>query len=285
MNIMQNYGRYGDAAAHRKFGQSPISLDELRKVAPTIFAEHAHESRSSRYSYLPTYDVVQQLAKEGFDPYTVKVGKSRIPGKEHFTKHLIRFRHRSLTDVKSGDHVLEIGLLNSHDGSSAWEIMGALWGVGCLNALVSAGKMLINLKIPHKGDQMRNVIDGTYTVMNESRRLMDVPREWGARQLTRVEQLQLATEAHKLRFEDASNQMQEAIKPVALLSPRREADAGPDLWRTFNVVQENVIKGGLGGRGRDADGRLRNVTTRHIKNIDQDVRLNRQLWELAEEFA
>jgi hypothetical protein len=39
------------------------------------------------------------------------------------------------------------------------------------------------------------------------------------------------------------------------------------------VVQENVIKGGLHGVGRDVNG------------IDQDIKLNKALWLLGERMA
>jgi len=57
----------------------------------------------------------------------------------------------------------------------------------------------------------------------------------------------------------------------------------------LNVVQENVIKGGLHGIAITTDERgrrqRRNVTTRTVNGIDQDVKLNRALWTLAEKMA
>jgi hypothetical protein len=58
----------------------------------------------------------------------------------------------------------------------------------------------------------------------------------------------------------------------------------------LNVVQENVIKGGLHGFQQSIDkqtGRktARRVTTREVKGIDQDVKLNRAMWMLAERMA
>jgi hypothetical protein len=68
--------------------------------------------------------------------------------------------------------------------------------------------------------------------------------------------------------------------------PRRREDVGSDLWHTLNRVQENVIAGALSAVQRDADGRrVRRVSTRRINGIDQDVRLNRALWSLAEKMA
>jgi hypothetical protein len=52
----------------------------------------------------------------------------------------------------------------------------------------------------------------------------------------------------------------------------------------MNVVQENVIKGGLSAMRRDGR-ETRRVTTREVRGIDQDVKLNRALWQLAERMA
>lgn len=300
--MMRNYGNYGDAAAHRKFGQAPLTLDEIRAVAPSVFATEKHESRSERYTYLPTVAVIEALGKEGFRPYTVKQGKSRVPGKENYTKHLIRFRHDSLIDVRSGDSVLEIALRNSHDGTSAWEIMGAMWRVSCLNALVSGGELLIHEKVPHKGDQLLNVVEGSYRVLNESRRLEHVPEEWGQLRLNGDEARVFAQAAHQLRFDDGMDEdtglarvtaTGQALEPVRLLTPNRDTDRGNDLWRVFNRVQENALKGGQDVNVRtaftDDDGntqyRMRAAKTRAVNSIDDDVKLNRALWVLAEQMA
>jgi hypothetical protein len=37
--------------------------------------------------------------------------------------------------------------------------------------------------------------------------------------------------------------------------------------------------------GHDANGHRRRTTTREVKGIDQDVKLNRALWHLAERIA
>jgi hypothetical protein len=80
-----------------------------------------------------------------------------------------------------------------------------------------------------------------------------------------------------LRFADADGEVTTPIAPAQLLAPRRREDTANDLWTTFNVVQENVIKGGLHGVGRDANNRRRRVTTRAVNGIDQDVKLNKAL--------
>ena len=70
---------------------------------------------------------------------------------------------------------------------------------------------------------------------------------------------------------------QEPWSPPSLLVPRRPQDVGNDLWRTFNVIQENVLQGGL--VRRSASNRL--SRSRRITAIREDVRLNSALWEMA----
>ena len=65
---------------------------------------------------------------------------------------------------------------------------------------------------------------------------------------------------------------------LQLLRARRSEDRSSDLWTTFNRVQENTIKGGLSGRNKQG----RRTTTRAVNGIDQDVKLNRALWVLAQ---
>jgi len=33
---------------------TPLTNDQMLKIAPSIFAENPHESRSQRYTYIPT---------------------------------------------------------------------------------------------------------------------------------------------------------------------------------------------------------------------------------------
>lgn len=74
-------------------GNEPLSEDQMRAVAPSIFAEGKHASRSERYTYIPTIEVLRGLAAEGFRPYMVAQGRSRIEGRTEYTKHLVRMRH------------------------------------------------------------------------------------------------------------------------------------------------------------------------------------------------
>ena len=167
-----------------------------------------------------------------------------------------------------------------------------------------ADSTVASLSIQHKGNIVEDVLEGSFQIIGQSQKALGTVENWSGLTLTAGEQGAFAEAARELRFADNEGTITTPITSAQLLAPRREADAngpwqgrnrwgsslavGPktDLWHTMNVVQENVIKGGLSGIARDENGRRkRRVTTREVSGIDQDVKLNRALWRLAERMA
>lgn len=266
--------------------QEALTIDAIRTIAPSAFAETKHESRSDRYSYIPTSAVIEGLMREGFQPFKACQSRSRIEGKSEFTKHLIRFRHTSMVSAQVGDSLPEVVLINSHDGSSAYKLIAGIFRIVCSNGLVVAESTTGSLSVPHKGNVVDKVIEGSFEIIGNSHKALETTREWSNLQLTSGEQEIFAEAAHTLRFADANGEVATPITASQLLEPRRRDDVDNSLWHTFNRVQENAIRGGLRGWQRDERGRpTRRVSTREVQGIDQDVRLNRALWTLTERMA
>lgn len=252
----------------------PLSDDQIVRAAPSVFAEAAHESRSSRYTYIPTIEVVNGLRREGFEPFMVCQARTRIESKEAFTKHMLRFRHESQIN---GDTANEIILVNSHDGTSSYQMLAGCYRFVCHNGLI-CGDTVEDFRVRHSGNVVGNVIEGAYRVLDEFE-LVD--RSKGLMQgieLKSEHQQTFARAALQLRYDPEENV---PIEPGQLNQVRRSEDRGSDLWRTFNRVQENLTKGGL--HGHNANGKR--MTTREVKGVSENIRLNRALWTLAEEMA
>lgn len=280
-----SFRRFGFTAA---IGRGPLSDEQIRRLAPSAFAAGAHESRSARYTYIPTSAVIAGLRGNGFAPTFAKQGRSRIEGKAEYTKHLLRFRHEGAAGGarRAGETFPEVILVNSHDGTSAYQLMAGMFRLVCLNGMVVADRGLSTVKVPHKGDVVGRVIEGSYTVLDESMRALDQADAWAGVPLSRDEQVAMAESVHVLRFgEPERGEPATPIRPEHLLTVRRHDDSPRDLWTTTNVLQENAIRGGLTAWGRDANDRPRRVTSREVRGIHQDVRLNRALWRLSERMA
>lgn len=263
-----------------------LSEDEMRSIAPSIFATSAHESRSDRFKPIPTIEILRGLMKEGFMPVGARQSVSRTEGKANFTKHLIRLRRLDDGNVYNvGDTVCEILLKNANDGTSAYELLAGLFRVCCLNSLVAQTGTIDAIKVRHSGDVQHKVIEGTFRVLGEAERTLAAPQDWSTMRMNHEEASILADAAHVLRFGDNEGETTTPIKPEQLLVPRRQDDRANDLWTVWNVVQENAIKGGLRGVGRDDLGRPRRVKSRAVNGIDQDIKLNKALWLLGERMA
>lgn len=282
--MMQRNSVYAQTARFDSQGRA-LTEDELFKLAPSIFQTEAHDSRSERFRPIATIETVRALMKEGFSPVGARQAVARMDDRRDYTKHMIRFRRMDGRSYNVGDTVHEIILKNANDGSSAYDLMSGLFRVRCLNSLVTQTSTLDSIKVRHSGDVVSKVIEGTYRVVNEAERALEAPQKWGAIALKPEENLAFAEAAHVLRFADAEGNITTPVQPAQLLRPRRVDDQARDLWTTFNVVQENVIRGGLTARGRDANGRSRRSTTRPVNGIDQDVKLNKALWVLAQKMG
>ena len=252
---------------------SPLSDDQIHRVAPSIFAEAPHESRSQRYAYIPTATVLTELRKEGFQPFLVTQTRTRHEDRRDYTKHMIRLRHAS--QINARGEANEIILLNSHDGTSSYQMLAGMFRFVCSNGLV-CGDTVADVRVPHKGDVAGQVIEGAYQVLHGFDRALESRESMQAITLDEGEAEVFARAALSLKYDDPDKPA--PITESQILMPRRFGDRRPDLWSVFNRTQENLTKGGL--HGRSANGRRQQ--TRPVQGIDSDIRLNRALWLLAD---
>lgn len=285
---------YQNSAKITKFGRGAtiltardpngFSLDDIRHTAPAIFAEGKHSSRSERYTYIPTGDVVRGLLTNGFRAMEVRQGGSRDDEKRGFTKHMIRLRHvDALANVIGGSQVSpEVVIVNSHDGTSSYQLFEGAFRFICTNGLIF-GDISNSIKVPHKGNVIDQVIEGSFRVIENAKGTVEQARELHAIELDAREQQVFARAALAYRFEDVASA---PVQAEQVIRARRQADVAPTLWNVFNRAQENLIRGGLHGSTFNAETRQRrHVTTRPVNGIDGNRDLNRALHTLATEFA
>ena len=198
-------------------GDQPLSEDQMRAAAPSIFAEGKHASRSERYTYIPTIDVLRGLRKEGFEPFMVAQGASRVEGKAEFTKHMIRMRHAG--QVQTRPEANEIILINSHDGASSYQMLAGMFRFVCCNGLV-VGEVVEDIRIPHKGNIQGEVIEGAFRVLDEFEAVSEHTEAMKALQLAPPEEVAFATAALALWQEFCAAR-------AALLQPEAQVNAFP----------------------------------------------------------
>ena len=260
--------------------REPLTLDQIRHAVPSAFAAAPYHAMSARYTCIPTSSVIEGMIQAGFQPFAASQSRTKIEDKREHTKHMIRFRPNvslALNEVHP-----EIVMVNSHDGTSAYKLMAGLFRLVCANGMIVADSLVSSLNVRHSGNIISEVATGSVELVERMPAAIDAIERWKQIQLTADEQAIFADAAHVVRFADSDGKVTTPIQPGQLLHTRRYDDFRSDLWSVFSRVQENVVKGGLSAY---KTGSFQRTTTRAVKGIDQDVRLNRALLTLGERMA
>lgn len=254
-----------------------LTNDQIRRVVPAAFADDAHDSRSARYAYIPTSTIIDGMRNAGFLPVKAIQAGARSQGRATHGKHMIRFRRE---DQLSQAEAREVIMINSHDGSSAYKLSAGIFRLVCSNGLI-VGREDTSQTVRHSGEVLHDVIEGATRIIDDFDLVTEDIELMKSVQIDKPLALAFAEAAIAARFDGE----QKPVTAEQILRARRTADTGGDLWTMFNRVQENVIRGGLHGAIKDANGRTQRRRTREVKGIDQNNMLNRALWTLAAEVA
>jgi hypothetical protein len=141
---------------------------------------------------------------------------------------------------------------------------------------VIADEQFGKMKIRHMGYDFE-ALQHLITEMVEKLPLtVDSMNQFKSKQLSEDQKQQFALEALGLRF-DTENK---TFNVDEFLTPTRKEDSGNDLWSVFNLVQEKLVNGMF-----DYSSASKTRKARRIKNFQQDVALNTELYKLALQYA
>jgi hypothetical protein len=88
--------RFGAANLIRR--DRPLTREELFRVVPSVFSEDKHESRSERYTYIPTISCSTAYSEKA-SSHSLPVRPVRDPGRREHTKHMLRLRRKGRSPV------------------------------------------------------------------------------------------------------------------------------------------------------------------------------------------
>ncbi len=259
---------------------APTSLtnDQIITLAPAAGSFEPIDGVSARYSFVPTLTAVDLLRDTGWFPIHAEQSAVRVAKREGYQRHLIRFAKNGLSF--DGERV-DLVLYNSHDRGCAFKLIASVWRQICENGLMVTSEFA-NFSHKHIGFSPDKFIHSAGDIASAAGTIADRVDEMKVIEMTPDERGVFAQAAHSLIY-DAPEQA--PIQPHQLLDERRYDDKGNDLWTTFNVVQENIMRGGLKGNKRGSNGRTRRTTTRPVKALDRNIKLNQALWFLTEKMA
>jgi NACalpha-BTF3-like transcription factor len=253
----------------------------MREKAPSIFNTQPSDSVSKHYTHIPTTKVIRDMKTLGWEVIDVTEVKARKEATVGVQKHLVVFRNPDVViNGEDGDIVYpQILLTNSHDGKNAFKFQAGLFRTVCENGLVIATESFQDVKMRHMGYtfeelqiNIREMVERLPLTVESMNKMKEI-------ELDQQSAVDFAKRALETRFTQQEIDKIE-IDFEQLLTPIRKEDEGKDVWSVFNVVQEKMIEGDFQYRSGT---KVRKA--RKVKNFSQDLKINKELFQLALEFA
>lgn len=250
-----------------------LTEDQMRKFVPAIFADAPGVSRSSRYGFIPTIEIVNSMRGMGFLPTMACQTRARSDDAREAARHVIRFSHPDAKD--DGENKQEVVLLNSHDGSSSYQLLTGIYRMVCSNGLI-AGDTHSKITVRHTSRAAQEVGQASLEMIQGADGVWDVVKAMQEIPMSQDGLVALGEAAAQLVHPDVE------IDGEDMADWHRHVDnTNPTLWTGLNRVQENAIRGGVRSIRRTDDGPVI-ARTRAINSVNRSVEVNQNLWTLAE---
>lgn len=247
-----------------------LTQDIIRQIAPAVFATHASPIVSPHYSFIDTTRVIDRLSLEGWNVVQATQKKAKAPWRVGYQKHLLRFEREYLKPQEGRCQLL---LINSHEAGCGYTVRAGYFRFACANGIICGDDLIAPVRIRHTRLDVEAVLGASSIIAAQFGKLVEAIDSFKDRLLTKPEMERFATVARRLRWQKEGV----GVPPLQLLACRRAEDAHADLWSVYNRVQENLLGGGQAYRlptGRWAGSRA-------VRSIDDNVRINAQLWQAA----
>jgi len=210
--------------------------------------------------YIPTLDVITKLQDEGWKISGVaeQRGKNR-----KITSNYVQLQHPDFAVQNSkgkNEAFTSITLSNSCNGNRPLQMSLGMFRQVCTNGLVRFDQHAETEKIRHIEVNARDLDRFVISMNSKADKLLTEVNEMKHKGLSIEDMRKLAREAASLRYTNLDE-----INIDDLFAVNRVEDESNDLWTVFNRIQENL--------------------THDVKNMNEDIRLNQQLFSLVENFA
>ena len=271
----------------RNANNTALTTERIQQLSPAVFATTKHDRLTDRYVALHTSDLIPVMQDYGYAPVQAAQKRSRKVSAEH-SAHMIAFARTIDTDFAQGDVRPEIILYNSHDGSSSVKLFAGAFRFICSNGIVAGdgfqNRMYHNTSaLSGFEDMLRNTVANLPAMMERINLLKSV-------QLSSATAYEMAKRSVATRWDmfDAQTKGVYAIEKTItdVLAINRNEDDHMDAFTVFNRIQESVIRGKAFVKSLTEAtpyGSIRKA--RPINSVKENIRINGELWNIAEEMA
>ena len=260
----------------------PLSIEEVKQKAPQVFAANPKPGVSAKYSFLPTSRIIEDMDRLGWKVSEAKSNRSRTAMNAEYGNHVVKFFNPDVF-LKDQDGNVEayvnIVVMNNHSGTGSFKFEMGIFRLVCENGLILKDKDMGGFNMRHSGYSFEQLQDTLNQAMERLPEVVGKINDFNQIIMSKEAQQAFAQQAFQLRsYQD--RQLTES-ELEEFLAPRRKEDEGDSLWVVLNRIQESVLKGGYSITNKK--NKIRRAKS--IKNIQQDIKLNQQIWEMATQYS
>ena len=208
--------------------------------------------------YIETLDVVKMLQNEGWELSGVDEYRNK---QRKVVSHFLQLHHNDFQIITNGkkDAVASITLSNSCNGKKPLEMSLGVYRQVCSNGLIVREDFATE-RFRHIQVDYNNLLNKINLFGNKVDKVLNKFNDLKQHTLDNNLMRKFAIEAASLRFapEEVNSRVED------LLRVSRLEDEGNNLWAVYNRVQENL--------------------THDVRNPNMDIKLNQQLFTLAENY-
>lgn len=286
-----------DLIYSRRLDNGFLSMLDVQAKAPAALADGHSDELSSIYGEVDTKNVIEILSDHGYGITQAAQKKPRNTDRTNFVEHLLAFapREYGFRDVGCDAYRPEIVVYNSRNGLSSLKVFTGVFRMICSNGIIAGeGNMT---KVRHTTKRVGEVEDAIRYAADSLPMMEQKVDAFRSVVMDDDMSMDFARKAAALRWE-----VNESARDVVMsgnvgsfatyntldhiaFDTRRLEDRHTDLWTVFNRVQENIIRGGvdvLSISDKSPDGKWRRAQP--VRSVSENVRINRSLWDIAEEY-
>lgn len=245
-----------------------LTLSDLHRLTPAVFATEPHPNVSPLYEFMPTLPIIQELIDRGWMIRSAHQNSRRV---DPYASHRIVFDVPNVPEVKKvGDVYPTCTLFNSHNRTRRRSFVIGFFRTWCSNQAQVAvlAQQLDRIHIIGHGRT-----DAQTTITAALEQFGTLATEFNNmthRVLTPAEADLFGRQALSIKRygEPKFADLYTTADSQQVLAARREVDAGDSLWLTYNRLQESLLHG----------------SARGVNEVNQNRKINLVLWDTAKTY-
>ena len=268
-----------------------LTTAQILDNCPAAFTQRKSPELSGRYGFVDTAAAISILNDHGWNPVRAVQKPSRLAENIPFQDHMLSFAPAQVDDLDNQPNLI---LYNSHNGKSALKLFIGVYRCLCSNGII-AGDSLFESKLRHSATTASGFSNLITSQSNNVPVLMDKIDGMQNHILDHDQIVDFAYDAVNLRWDmlqdtppdNRNGSYADQFRTVKqALRVRRHGDGGNDKYTVFNRLQESLIRGGVEIESytkRNPNGATRKA--KPLASLAETVRVNRELWNLADSVA